>query len=47
MVLVLLGAGLYWRAAVRTGGSRGRVHLVTALIVACGAVTLGLDLAGV
>ncbi|WP_432980703.1 permease [Dactylosporangium sp. CA-233914] len=47
IVLVLLGAGLYWRAAVKTGGSRGRVNLVTVLIVAFGAVTLGLDIAGI
>ncbi|BCJ41491.1 hypothetical protein GCM10010168_55100 [Actinoplanes ianthinogenes] len=44
--LLLAGAMLYHRAARRTGGPIARVNLITALIVAGGAVTLGLDLAG-
>ncbi|GAA2350589.1 permease [Dactylosporangium salmoneum] len=45
-LLVLVGSALYWRAARRTGGSPGRVNLVTGLMVAFGAVTLALDVAG-
>ncbi|MER7280238.1 permease [Dactylosporangium sp. NPDC000244] len=46
-LLIVVGAALYWRAARRTGGSKGRVNLVTGLLVAFGAVTLALDLAGI
>jgi membrane-bound metal-dependent hydrolase YbcI (DUF457 family) len=45
-LLVLAGAALYWRAARQTGGSAKRVNLVTGLIVAAGALTLALDVAG-
>ena len=45
-LLVLVGAALYWRAARQTGGSAKRVNLVAGLIVACGALTLALDVAG-
>ena len=45
-LLLLGGAALYWRASRTTGTSAGRSALLTALIVACGGLTLGLDLAG-
>ena len=45
-LLLLGGAALYWRASRTTGASAGRSALLTALIVACGGLTLGLDLAG-
>jgi hypothetical protein len=45
-LLLLGGAALYWRASRATGASAGRSALLTALIVACGGLTLGLDLAG-
>jgi hypothetical protein len=45
-LLVLVGAALYWRAARQTGGSARRVNLVAGLIVACGGLTLALDVAG-
>lgn len=46
-LLVLGGAALYWRAARATGAPARRAGLLTALIVAAGAVTLSLDLAGI
>ncbi|MGI5245752.1 permease [Dactylosporangium sp. CA-139066] len=46
-LLVVVGAALYWRAARQTTGSRGRINLITALILASGAATLTLDLAGI
>lgn len=46
-LLVVAGAALYWRAARRTAGSRSRINLITGLMLACGAATLALDLAGI
>jgi hypothetical protein len=47
--LLLAGAFLYWRAALRTereaGAGAGRANLVTALIVLSGALVLALDVA--
>jgi hypothetical protein len=45
-LLLLGGAALYWRASRTTGASAGRSALLTGLIIACGGLTLGLDLAG-
>ncbi len=45
-LLLLAGAALYWRAARQTGAPAARANLLTALIVAAGAATLSLDLAG-
>jgi hypothetical protein len=45
-LLLVGGAALYWRASRTTGATAGRSALLTALIVACGGLTLGLDLAG-
>jgi membrane-bound metal-dependent hydrolase YbcI (DUF457 family) len=45
-LLLLAGATLYWSAARRSGTPTTRASLLTALIVAAGAATLSLDLAG-
>jgi hypothetical protein len=46
--LVLLGAGLYWRAALGTTplARRSSAHLAGATVLASGVITLALDLAG-
>lgn len=50
LALVVVGAYLYWRAALRTTrepgwAARGRAHLVAGWLLIAGLVTLGLDLA--
>jgi hypothetical protein len=45
LALVVAGAYLYWRAALRTTTrGRGRAHLVAAWLLLAGLLTLGLDL---
>jgi membrane-bound metal-dependent hydrolase YbcI (DUF457 family) len=48
LVLVVVGSGLYWRAATRTAppDRTKRAHLVGALSLASGIVVLGLNLLG-
>jgi Kef-type K+ transport system membrane component KefB len=43
LALVVVGAYLYWRSAVRSAPERGRPSLVAVCLLLAGVVTLGLD----
>ena len=43
LALVVAGAWLYWRAALRTPRGGARAHLVAAWVLAAGVLTLVLD----